>query len=404
MKNKLRFVILAVMVFAFSANIFAATDVNYSFNVLEKYKIVLDNQTYTVPSTIEYSDGNVQDITPLHETLTQFSSQSKNLDFNSNKQLSFSGVFLPSITGEYATVFSSVASKNDSINMEHLKRLFQKNYMLNYRIEKYNAANRQKMETEDKDELERLDFMISNYEEDINAFRELNISDIPQSKEFVCAVPFLARGTNATLSVDMANKKITEDMDVTYYIFSIVYRDLRLENLEYNVNSSQEYTRVPDFDMDTYTYDVTLPATTPRNAKIETKGTSNMNYVLEQNNEKYDVGISVQNATVNLVNGVGTAKVKVVLDISDFKNNDDYSSNIEREYTINFKVSDYLKGDVNKDGYINSLDAAYVLDRYTNKDATDEDIALGDMDNKGDLNATDAAAIIDLYTSNGAKQ
>ena len=276
--------------------------------------------------------------------------------------------------------------------------------MLNYRVEKYNAANKQKMETEDKNELEKLDFMISNYKEDIDAFRELNISDIPQSKEFVCAVPFLARGTNATLSVDMANKKITEDMNVTYYIFSIVYRDLRLENLEYNVNSSQEYTRVPDFDMDTYTYDVTLPATTPRDAKIETKGTSNMNYVLEQNNEEYDVGISVQNATVSLVNGVGTTKVKVVFDISDFKNNDDYSSNIEREYTINFKVSDYLKGDVNKDGYINSLDAAYVLDRYTNKDATDEDIALGDMDNKGDLNATDAAAIIDLYTSNGAKQ
>lgn len=70
--------------------------------------------------------------------------------------------------------------------------------------------------------------------------------------------------------------------------------------------------------------------------------------------------------------------------------------------TTNFEVieASAIKGDMNKDGSVNSVDAALVLDRYTNKDATEEDVAIGDMDEKGDLNATDAALIIDLYSQN----
>ena len=68
--------------------------------------------------------------------------------------------------------------------------------------------------------------------------------------------------------------------------------------------------------------------------------------------------------------------------------------------TCEIEVVDWLLGDMNKDGSVNSVDAALVLDRYINKDATAEDIAIGDMDGKGDLNATDAALIIDLYSKN----
>ena len=63
-------------------------------------------------------------------------------------------------------------------------------------------------------------------------------------------------------------------------------------------------------------------------------------------------------------------------------------------------VVDYIKGDMNRDGTVNAIDAAIVLDRYTNKNANELDIAIGDMDGKGDLNSTDASMIIDIYTKN----
>ena len=63
-------------------------------------------------------------------------------------------------------------------------------------------------------------------------------------------------------------------------------------------------------------------------------------------------------------------------------------------------VSDYLKGDVNKDGVINSTDSAMVLDLYKNGNATEEDYRLGDMDNNGVLNSTDSAMILDIFKSN----
>ena len=65
--------------------------------------------------------------------------------------------------------------------------------------------------------------------------------------------------------------------------------------------------------------------------------------------------------------------------------------------TFRIVVTDYQKGDVNKDGYVNAIDAALVLDFYKNNNATDEDYRLGDMDNNGMLNAADAAAILDIF-------
>ncbi len=60
-------------------------------------------------------------------------------------------------------------------------------------------------------------------------------------------------------------------------------------------------------------------------------------------------------------------------------------------------VTDVLKGDVNKDGLINSTDAAIVLDFYKNDNAVEEDFTLGDMNDDNLLNSTDAAMILDIY-------
>ena len=56
-----------------------------------------------------------------------------------------------------------------------------------------------------------------------------------------------------------------------------------------------------------------------------------------------------------------------------------------------------LKGDMNKDNYVNSTDAALVLDRFKNNDATEEDFARGNMNGDNVLNSTDAAMILDVF-------
>lgn len=54
-------------------------------------------------------------------------------------------------------------------------------------------------------------------------------------------------------------------------------------------------------------------------------------------------------------------------------------------------------GDINQDGYINSTDAAMILDKYKNGNITEDDLIRGDMNDDGLLNSTDAAIILDVY-------
>ena len=64
---------------------------------------------------------------------------------------------------------------------------------------------------------------------------------------------------------------------------------------------------------------------------------------------------------------------------------------------VNKLVEESLKGDMNVDGFVNSTDAALVLDRFKNDDATDMDYLRGDMDDNNLLNSTDAAMILDIF-------
>ncbi len=57
-------------------------------------------------------------------------------------------------------------------------------------------------------------------------------------------------------------------------------------------------------------------------------------------------------------------------------------------------------GDINQDGFINSTDAALVLDLFKNGGATQTDYLRGDVDNNGILDSTDAAMILDIYKNN----
>ena len=90
--------------------------------------------------------------------------------------------------------------------------------------------------------------------------------------------------------------------------------------------------------------------------------------------------------------GTGIVRVEV---------NDLNTGNLFTRY-ITVNVVDYLKGDMNKDGAINSLDAAIIIDKYKSNIITDEDYAIGDMDENNTLNSLDAGYIIDLYKKNVA--
>lgn len=59
----------------------------------------------------------------------------------------------------------------------------------------------------------------------------------------------------------------------------------------------------------------------------------------------------------------------------------------------------YIKGDVNGDGMINSIDSSILLDLFKNGNATKEQFRRGDMNNDGLLNSVDASIILDLFKS-----
>ena len=68
---------------------------------------------------------------------------------------------------------------------------------------------------------------------------------------------------------------------------------------------------------------------------------------------------------------------------------------------VNVTVMPYQKGDINKDGAINSIDASMVIDMYKkNNNITQDELNIADMNNDNSINSVDASIIIDMYKSN----
>ena len=66
-------------------------------------------------------------------------------------------------------------------------------------------------------------------------------------------------------------------------------------------------------------------------------------------------------------------------------------------------VEKYQKGDVNRDGAINSIDASLIIDKYKNNKVYKDDLNRADMNGDNALNSTDASMIIDMYKNNECK-
>lgn len=72
----------------------------------------------------------------------------------------------------------------------------------------------------------------------------------------------------------------------------------------------------------------------------------------------------------------------------------------EADLYMNIVIGKYKKGDINRDGVINSIDAAIVIDKYKSNTVYKDDLNRADMNGDNTLNSTDAAMIIDKYKNN----
>lgn len=112
---------------------------------------------------------------------------------------------------------------------------------------------------------------------------------------------------------------------------------------------------------------------TPENANPNLTWTSNDTSVVTVDNEGNITGIKSGTTTITVTDG-----------------------NLSATITIN--VTSYLKGDMNKNDYIDLPDIIYLLKRYLNiEETTAEDIAIGDMNEDGSLGLTDIIMLLKSY-------
>jgi len=373
----------------------ANTTYNIDYNMHYKYDIILDGETFNVPEKVTYEDDVEIELDALHGMLDRWNSTS--LQFEDGI-LSINAPFHTFLSDEYVAIFNKMGIKDASMNMELLEKLYKVNYVLyskNYTLEQSKIA----LETEtDQDKIDYLNERITILQEQVDELKEISIGTI-EKKEVISAIPFLSQSVHSVSKKEDDSDEIIEDHTVNYYAYSIICRDMRLENINYSING-QKQTLVPKYNKDTYEYNISLPNVVEKDSTITTNSELFMDKVLEYNNiSDYNLDMEIKEANVQLVNGVGTATVKVILDTSKYPN-DRFPSKIERSYVLNFEVQDYLKGDMNKDGMVDTIDSAIVLTKYKANSTTSEDLVIGDMNNDGVLDAIDAAMIATIYRNN----
>ena len=399
MKNKLKVLAAALGIVAMAtSNIYAASNITYNIDYSkEKYKIILDGESYEIPDTVNYSVDDTLSLTKFKENLAKVSS--KVIKYENNVITYLGGINSTTIYSENVPLVNNIGIMEKNVSTSELINYFEKYQLLPRRIsskEQYEAGL-EKIE-DDETLLKEYNVRIKNYAEDIERINNINIPNT--SKTLLASIPYLGEKLTLTDNVNLTSESINTDIDVNYYLYSLIFRDLRLSNIKYSVNSS-EYKKVPNFNKDTYTYTIKLPESTPDNATITTMSTGYMQALADSNKlTGYDLGLEVQDSSIKLVNGTGTIKVKNTFKVSEKygrKLDESYNSDPERTYTIYFTKYDFLKGDLDRNGVITANDASMALDLYKNGNATDEDIKIGDMDNSGTITANDASMILDMY-------
>ena len=404
MKIKFKAIIAALGIISIiSPSIYAVTNIEYNFKPAKaKYKVILDGQSYQIPNSISFDEGNVNINTEfLKQNLQVASDMTDSIEY-SNGTLTYLGNFIQTtVSNEYVPIVGNTGLLQSNIDYDILKNYFEKNELGSKLHDKAVEYIEKLQSEEDESKIKEYTSIVNNFNEEIRRINNLKVENI--QKKLILTIPCLGVNYNELKNIgyNPDDDSVSISLEPTYYLYSIIFRDLRVLSMRYNINNSDDYVYVPDFDKDTYTYTIKLDDSVPDNATITTSSVGYMNSILEQENlEDSDLNISVQDDTIQLVNGMGTATVKVVYDmyasLGEYADTS-FTTNPEREYTIYFTKYDFIKGDLDRNGAVNSDDAAIALDLYRYGNVSDEDLQIGDMDENGLINSDDAALILDVY-------
>ena len=404
MKIKFKAIIAALGIISIiSPSIYAVTNIEYNFKPAKaKYKVILDGQSYQIPDSISFDEGNVNINTEfLKQNLQVASDMTDSIEY-SNGTLTYLGNFIQTtVSNEYVPIVGNTGLLQSNIDYDILKNYFEKNELGSKLHDKAVEYIEKLQSEEDESKIKEYTSIVNNFNEEIRRINNLKVENI--QKDLISTIPCLGVNYNEleNIGYNPDDDSVSISLEPTYYLYSIIFRDLRVLSMRYNINNSDDYVYVPDFDKDTYTYTIKLDDSVPDNATITTSSVGYMNSILEQENlEDSDLNISVQDDTIQLVNGMGTATVKVVYDmyasLGEYADTS-FTTNPEREYTIYFTKYDFIKGDLDRNGAVNSDDAAIALDLYRYGNVSDEDLQIGDMDENGLINSDDAALILDVY-------
>ena len=404
MKIKFKAIIAALGIISIiSPSIYAVTNIEYNFKPAKaKYKVILDGQSYQIPDSISFDEGNVNINTEfLKQNLQVASDMTDSIEY-SNGTLTYLGNFIQTtVSNEYVPIVGNTGLLQSNIDYDILKNYFEKNELGSKLHDKAVEYIEKLQSEEDESKIKEYTSIVNNFNEEIRRINNLKVENI--QKDLISTIPCLGVNYNELENIEYNpdDDSVSISLEPTYYLYSIIFRDLRVLSMRYNINNSDDYVYVPDFDKDTYTYTIKLDDSVPDNATITTSSVGYMNSILEQENlEDSDLNISVQDDTIQLVNGMGTATVKVVYDmyasLGEYADTS-FTTNPEREYTIYFTKYDFIKGDLDRNGAVNSDDAAIALDLYRYGNVSDEDLQIGDMDENGLINSDDAALILDVY-------
>ena len=72
----------------------------------------------------------------------------------------------------------------------------------------------------------------------------------------------------------------------------------------------------------------------------------------------------------------------------------------EVDMYLNISLAKYQKGDVNRDGAINSIDASIIIDKYKSNKVYKDDLNRADINGDNSITSVDASMIIDMYKNN----
>lgn len=382
----------------------AATILNYESLTYGDaiYKILVDGQSYTIPQTVTYDDGYTLDLAKFKERVSQMSINA--LTYRNNEEITYNGgLYNAIIDGEYIIFFKDNAAINNNLTDQIVKNGFERFQLLPDRIKKKETYEaRIENENPQGDILDQYNFRISTYAEDIAIFEQIEADT--SKKPVLATLPYLGLATKTTETLNFDEQRITMKINLGYYAYALVCRDLRLDSITYSING-QAYTAVPSFNKDTYTYTIKLPDNTPSNATITTKSEGYMQKLMDQNSSLKDIdsGLVITEANTSLSNGMATVRVTNTFDVVGTYGSmidKSLSSNPSRTYTIKFTKYNFLKGDIDRNGVVDANDASLALEKYKINEWSQDDLKYGDMDENNLIDANDASLILEVYKTN----